>query len=155
MERGAGRVSIDRIPYPVEQALKTLEGLKHIVLVGSRIPVAFFAYPDKPSVLTPEGCQGHVLARPDEDLVAALDMLAEAVGARDMPAPVVNDKPPAPAAGAINPDTLAVSISALLPENGREPEFRRLIYRPSAGWASCTPGKPTSPSRWANKALCL
>src|SRR6266850_1043189 len=32
MERGAGRLPIERIPYPVEQALKTLEGLKHIVL---------------------------------------------------------------------------------------------------------------------------
>src|SRR5256885_988583 len=40
MERGAGRVPVDRIPYPVEQALKTLAGLKHIVLVGSRIPMA-------------------------------------------------------------------------------------------------------------------
>jgi hypothetical protein len=57
MERGAGRISIDRIPYPVEQALKTLEGVKHIVLVGSRIPVAFFAYPDKPSLLAPKDTQ--------------------------------------------------------------------------------------------------
>src|SRR5207237_7291576 len=46
MERGAGRISLERIPYPVEQAQKVLEGVKHIVLVGSRIPVAFFAYPD-------------------------------------------------------------------------------------------------------------
>ena len=60
------------------------------------MPVAFFAYPDKPSLLTPEGCQGHVLARPDEDLIAALEMLAEAVGARGTPAPVVNE----PRAGA-------------------------------------------------------
>ena len=57
MERGAGRISIERIPYPVEQALKTLEGVKHIVLVGSRIPVAFFAYPDKPSLLAPKDTQ--------------------------------------------------------------------------------------------------
>ncbi|MBX6370335.1 MAG: acetolactate synthase large subunit, partial [Rhodospirillales bacterium] len=52
-ERGAGRVSIERIPYPVDLAVKTLAGLKHIVLVGAKVPVAFFAYPDKPSVLAP------------------------------------------------------------------------------------------------------
>ena len=75
-------MSVERIPYVVDQALKVLAGLKHVILVGSKMPVAFFAYPDKPSLLTPEGCQGHVLARPDEDLIAALEMLAEAVGAR-------------------------------------------------------------------------
>src|ERR687889_1051672 len=93
-QRGRGRVSVDRIPYVVEQALKVLAGVKHVILVGSKMPVAFFAYPDKPSLLTPEGCQGHVLAQPDEDPVAALEMLAEAVGARGVPAPVVNDALP-------------------------------------------------------------
>jgi acetolactate synthase-1/2/3 large subunit len=115
--RGRGRVSVDRIPYVVEQALKVLAGLKHVILVGAKMPVAFFAYPDKPSLLTPEGCQGHVLARPDEDLIAALEMLEEAVGARDTPAPVVNDPRPGPATGAINSDALGASIGALLPEN--------------------------------------
>ena len=36
-----------------------LAGLKHIVLVGSKVPVAFFAYPDKPSVLVPKDCVAH------------------------------------------------------------------------------------------------
>ena len=98
-QRGRGRVSVERIPYVVDQALKVLAGLQHVILVGSKMPVAFFAYPDKPSLLTPEGCQGHVLARPDEDLIAALEMLAEAVGARGTPAPVVNEPRPTPAIG--------------------------------------------------------
>ena len=58
-----------------------------------------------------------MLARPEEDLIAALEMLAEEVGARGTPAPVVNEAPPAPATGAISSATLAASISALLPEN--------------------------------------
>src|ERR1700757_350842 len=100
-QRGRGRVPVDRIPYVVDLAVKVLAGLKHIILVGSKMPVAFFAYPDKPSKLTPEGCEGHVLARPDEDLVAALEMLCEAVGAKDTPAPVVNEPAPGPASGAL------------------------------------------------------
>jgi acetolactate synthase-1/2/3 large subunit len=116
-QRGRGRVSVERIPYVVDQALKVLAGLKHVILVGAKMPVAFFAYPDKPSQLTPEGCEGHVLARPDEDLIAALEMLAEEVGARATPAPVVNDAPPAPATGAITSDALGASIGALMPDN--------------------------------------
>src|SRR5438046_582742 len=92
-QRGRGRVSVDRIPYVVDQALKVLAGLRHVILVGAKMPVAFFAYPDKPSQLTPEGCEGHVLARPDEDLVLALEWLCDEVGARAMPAPVVNERP--------------------------------------------------------------
>ena len=51
---------------------RCLAGLKHIILVGSKMPVAFFAYPDKPSLLSPPDAVGHVLARPEEDLIGAL-----------------------------------------------------------------------------------
>jgi acetolactate synthase-1/2/3 large subunit len=117
MERGAGRVSIDRIPYPVDQALKVLDGVKHIVLVGSRIPVAFFAYPDKPSLLAPKDTQFTTLARPEEDLVHALEWLAEELGCASQPIEPSRYAPPAPATGAINAATLAQSLGALIPEN--------------------------------------
>jgi len=57
------------------------------------MPVAFFAYPDKPSKLYPDDCQEHVLARPDEDQIAALEMLCEAVGARQTLPPVTTSGP--------------------------------------------------------------
>ena len=116
-QRGRGRVSVERIPYVVDQALRVLAGLKHIILVGAKMPVAFFAYPNKPSKLYPEDCQGHVLARPEEDQIAALEMLCEAVDARRTPPPVTNDDKPRPAAGAITSEALGQSIGALLPEN--------------------------------------
>ena len=93
MQSGRGRVSVERIPYVVDQALRVLAGLKHIILVGSNMPVAFFAYPDKPSKLFPDDCQEHVLARPDEDQIAALEMLCEAVGARQTLPPVTTSGP--------------------------------------------------------------
>jgi acetolactate synthase-1/2/3 large subunit len=116
-QRGRGRVSVERIPYVVDQALKVLAGLKHIILVGSKMPVAFFAYPNKPSRLYPEDCQDHVLARPAEDQIAALEMLCEAVDARRTAPPVVNDDKPRPASGAITSEALGASIGALLPEH--------------------------------------
>jgi len=116
MERGAGRVPIERIPYPVEQALKTLEGVKHIVLAGSRVPVAFFAYPDKPSLLAPKDAQFTTLAKEDEDIVHALEWLADALGATQ---PVEGSKydPPRLATGRIEAATLAQSLGALIPAN--------------------------------------
>ena len=58
IERGAGRTPIERIPYAVPQAQAFLKGFKHIITVETREPVAFFAYPDKPSLLKAEGSAG-------------------------------------------------------------------------------------------------
>src|SRR5580704_13434417 len=93
-QRGRGRVALERVPYVVEQALGVLKGLRHIILVGSKMPVAFFAYPNKPSLLSPEDCQGHVLCTIDEEPIGALEALAEAVGTSRTPAPVVNEAKP-------------------------------------------------------------
>ena len=71
MARGRGRPPVDRIPYLVDWALKELAGLKHIILVGAKPPVGFFAYPGKPSLMVPPDCAMHVLARPEQDGVAA------------------------------------------------------------------------------------
>ena len=116
MERGAGRFSVERIPYPVEQALKVLEGVKHIVLAGSRVPVAFFAYPDKPSLLAPKDTQFTTLAKEDEDIVHALEWLADELGATQPLVPSKYD-PPKLATGRIEAATLAQSLGALIPEN--------------------------------------
>ena len=81
-QRGHGRVFVERIPYVVDQAVRVLSGLRHIVLVGAKMPVAFFAYPGLPSELTPPGCTPLVLAQPHEDGPAALEALADLIGAK-------------------------------------------------------------------------
>jgi acetolactate synthase-1/2/3 large subunit len=116
-QRGRGRLFVERVPYVVDQAVRVLSGLKHIVLVGAKMPVAFFAYPDKPSVLWPPDCQGHVLARPEEDAIGALEALADALAARPGSAAQLDGPAPALASGAITPDALGASLAALLPEN--------------------------------------
>src|SRR6516162_5722191 len=116
-QRGRGRVFLERVPYVVDQAVRVLAGLKHIILVGSKMPVAFFAYPDKPSLLSPPDAVGHVLARPDEDLLGALGALADELDARSTPAPASDGSLPKPAEGAITTENLGASLAALLPEN--------------------------------------
>ena len=118
MERGAGRISVERIPYPVDQALGVLAGLKHIVLVGSSVPVAFFAYPDKPSKLAPEDCQFTTLARAEEDLRARARMArrrARRHGAADRA--FASSRRPRSRAARSTRATIAQSLGALIPEN--------------------------------------
>ena len=90
MERGAGRVPVERIPYPVDMAVGVLAPFRHLILIGSKTPVAFFAYPNKPSLLAAPGAQIHPVARREDDVLHALGWLADALGAHDtafVPAP--------------------------------------------------------------------
>jgi acetolactate synthase-1/2/3 large subunit len=117
MARGRGRFAIDRIPYVIEQALPILQNFKHIILVEANDPVAFFAYPNKPSLLKPEGCEVHRLTEGGENSVAALEVLASALGAKPAdakPQAMVELKKPT---GALTHASIAQAIALAIPEN--------------------------------------
>ncbi len=114
IERGAGRMPIERVPYPVDVALQALAGLKHIVLVGAAAPVGFFAYPNKPGRLYPKDCTIHVLARPDQDGPAALAALAGELGAHPAEAP--HAERGQPGRGPVEAEAFSHSLAALMPE---------------------------------------
>jgi acetolactate synthase I/II/III large subunit len=117
MERGAGRISVERVPYPVELAVQTLAPYRQIFLIGARPPVAYFAYPGKPSELQHPDCVIETLAGPECDLIDALASLADAVGAAgiDVP-PETRHSPPIPG-GACVSESLAAALGTLIPEN--------------------------------------
>lgn len=79
--RGAGRVAITPIPYPVDQATDLLKGFKQVITVGAKPPIAFFAYPDTPSQLYAPDATLHALARPDENGLQALIDLTQKLDA--------------------------------------------------------------------------
>ena len=79
--RGAGAFAPKKMQYFGEMALADLEGVDLMVLAGTTQPVAFFAYPNRPSVLVPQGCATMTLAARTEDAVAGLTALADAMGA--------------------------------------------------------------------------
>jgi acetolactate synthase-1/2/3 large subunit len=116
VERGAGRVAVDFLPYPVDDALAALAGANHLVLIGSKAPVAFFAYPGKPSALSPRQCGIHTLATPGEDIVGALENLAEELGAPQNAPVQAPEEYPAPSGQEITPQAAAAAVGALLPE---------------------------------------
>jgi len=116
LARGAGRVFVPTLPYFAEDAIAALAGTCHLVPVGTQAPVAFFAYPGRPSELTPAGCAVHALAGREHDAPAALEALADELGAqRAAPALEPLGRSAAPRGGA-GAGAIATSLAALLPE---------------------------------------
>jgi acetolactate synthase I/II/III large subunit len=113
--RGAGRFSPDRMQYFGEAAIKDLEGVDVMVLAGTKEPVAFFAYPNAPSVLVPEGCAALTLADQAEDAEAALSALADALGAPAPAAPNAVSLPDKPV-GVIDARSVGASIARHMPD---------------------------------------
>ncbi|MFD1910659.1 acetolactate synthase large subunit [Halodurantibacterium flavum] len=151
VERGAGRTPIKRIFYAVDAALEQLSPYRNAILVGvDEPPVAFFAYPGKPSLTLPPTCTVHRLAGVDDDLADALERLAVMVDAADTE-PVVQDRviTGLPHEGGITPETIAQTVAALLPENAiivdEGISCSRALYAATAGapahdWLALTGG---------------
>lgn len=116
IERGVGRVPIEFLPYFGERALDMLDGADLIVLAGAKRPVAFFAYPGKPSVLVPTGCELATLAAPTDDVVAALTELAGALGAPAEPELLQGPRDLVKPGAALDARSAASVIARCLPE---------------------------------------
>jgi acetolactate synthase I/II/III large subunit len=115
IERGQGLPAFPRLPYFPEQVAEALAGRRTLVLAGAPPPVAFFAYPGQPSRLTPEGCATQRLAGPEHDLAAALEDVADRLGAGPL-GPLPARERPAPATGPLTPESLGRTLAALQPE---------------------------------------
>src|SRR5207249_2063952 len=90
---------------------------KNIVLVEANDPVAFFAYPNKPSMLKPQGCEVHRMTTGAENSVAALEALAGALHAQPsdrQPQKLVELAKPT---GALTHASIAQAIAMAIPEH--------------------------------------
>jgi acetolactate synthase I/II/III large subunit len=116
LERGAGLVPVRRLPYLGEQVLEELRGTDVLVLIETDPPVAFFAYPGKPSELTPPQTPLMQLAKRSENGPGALAALADLVGANGAATRQPSARPELPK-GALTAASAGAVIAALLPEN--------------------------------------
>ncbi len=117
IERGAGLPQVERIAYFSEMATVQLADVEHLILVDSKRPVSFFAYPDKKSDLVPQGCTLHELATPQQDALASLQALADALDAGHCEPVVQPAARPELPRGALTSEKVCQAIGALLPEN--------------------------------------
>jgi acetolactate synthase-1/2/3 large subunit len=115
LERGAGIPAVDRLPYFAEQATARLAPYRHVILVDAAEPVAFFAYPGKPSEVVPAGSTVHRLAAGPDDVTAALVALADRLGAARSPT-LPDPRRPALPTGPLTVEAVAHALGALMPE---------------------------------------
>lgn len=114
--RGAGAFMPEKLAYFGEQALESLAGVDLMVLAGTQAPVAFFAYPGRPSLLVPDGCAVMTLAGRDEDSVAGLEGLADLLGAPPRGPVARRAERPGVPTGALTPAACGASIARHMPE---------------------------------------
>lgn len=119
LQRGRNRVNVRPIPFAVDAAVKSLKDADHVVLIGSTVPVAFFAYPGKPRLTVAPNCKVHTLATPGHDLLASLEALCDAVDAgaakpaflsTDLPVPTYED-------GLATPASIGAVLARTLPDD--------------------------------------
>lgn len=142
MERGRGRVAIQKLPYPINAAIECLAPYRRAILIETVPPVAFFAYPDRPSLLLPEDCDTVTLCGVDGDGPAALAALAGRVSAKaaqvaDIPMPA------RPQSGAITLQNIAAALSNALPEDAIV-----IDEAVSSGGATFPSGDAAAPGTW-------
>ena len=121
VERGLGRIMLDRVPYVVDKALQMFASTKRIILVGAKAPVGFFAYPGKPSSMLPADCEVITAATPGDDLVATLQELAARLGlAADakqaVQAMVAQQRALPLPTGQLTAQSIAQTVVALMPD---------------------------------------
>lgn len=119
-QRGAGRVAARPVPYNVDLAVATLKEFEVAICLGGRQPVAFFAYPGKPSTILDPACEVIEMAGHEHDLAASLSALADELGiAPNAPfaANRFTQNEIAEPVGALNPETIALAVARRLPEN--------------------------------------
>ena len=117
LQRGVGRVAVERLPYFGEQATEFLKDLNTIIFVGTEPPVSFFAYPDKPSWLSPDSAKLIRFASLREDALSSLTALADLLGALDEPACVQVPFLPPVIDGPLNAANVSAILAELMPEN--------------------------------------
>jgi len=116
-QRGQGRVSITRVPYFAEHAIGVLAAYEQFILVGAATPVAFFAYPDTPSILVPEDATVATLATIEQTVVPALEALAESLGASVGIESLQDENIPAAPSGNLTAEAIGDTIARHLPDN--------------------------------------
>jgi acetolactate synthase-1/2/3 large subunit len=80
LDKGAGRVNSVRIPYVVDKAVEVLKNFDTILIIGARRPVAFFAYPNKPGILTQDSTKFFELANISDNITNVIEELSDRVG---------------------------------------------------------------------------
>ncbi len=115
LERGRGIPAVEKLPYFPERAIECLSSFALLILAGAVDPVAFFGYPGFPSRLAPDSCETVILAKPDEDVVGAMQELGNILHVAPDMLQTSPARPQRPS-GKLSPRSLGEAIAAVQPE---------------------------------------
>jgi acetolactate synthase-1/2/3 large subunit len=110
-------VEVERLPYFAEMATEFLSGLRQMVFIGAKPPVAFFAYPGKPSWLSPSSATLFEFHKTSIDAESTLRRLADELAAPASPKVVKQEPTPTFVEGKLTRQSAGIITAALLPEN--------------------------------------
>ncbi|MBS1811493.1 MAG: acetolactate synthase large subunit [Acidobacteria bacterium] len=116
LERGAGSPHLLRLPYFPEPGMEMLAPYQNVILAGARNPVTFFGYPNIRSYFVAPEQNLAVLATPEDDIAAALEALADELGASANAGVMIDLARPERPTGRLTPETLARAVAAVQPE---------------------------------------
>lgn len=115
-ETGAGRSPVARLQYFGEMAAQQLEGTEHLIIIGGHPPITFFAYPDKPNELTPQGATVHQICEITGDIDGALEALVDQAGAASAAPKILElDRPSLPE-GDLDSAAVGRAMAHLMPD---------------------------------------
>ncbi len=115
MARGGDTPPVTRIPFHVDPASEALSGVTDAALVGARAPVAFFAYPGRPSRLLPDSATVIEVCPPLGEIEAGLEAIATELGATPVTG-TSGTRPDAPGDVEITAETLGAAVGSVLPD---------------------------------------
>ncbi len=114
--RGAGHFSPGKMQYFAEGAMEDIKDHDLMVMVGTQMPVAFFAYPEKPSVLVPEGCETLLVGGPEINSAQAVKALADTLSCQEKAAKAERKRAEMPS-GPVTPKSVGASLNRHMPAN--------------------------------------
>lgn len=115
LPRGRGRPEVERLGYFAEQATEQIRDAEQLIMVGTKAPVGFFAYPGKASEFWPEGAVLHTLAEVQEDAQDALARVCAALGAAALTPRRKAPQQPGFMTGELSPVSIGAALAELLP----------------------------------------
>lgn len=117
LTRGAGLPQVERIAYFAELAGVQLAAFEQLILVDAKAPVSFFAYPNQPSYLAPEGCRVLTLSSGAQDALKSLEKLGQTLGSAQVTPRLQAPARPGLPKGKLSASKVCRAVGQLLPEN--------------------------------------
>jgi acetolactate synthase I/II/III large subunit len=115
IESAPDLLRVERLGYFPEHFMAQVKDIGSFVLAGTEEPAAIFAYKDGPTHVIPPGRDVCSLTRVEDDVVGALESLANHLSAPDA---IFTGAPrPALPTGVLDSSSLGIALASLVPDN--------------------------------------